>query len=51
MILFQVSLGKDFPAQSDRLAVLSEAMKQTRAALERGYVKRVKQWRKQSRRK
>lgn len=30
MILFQVSLGKDFPAQKDSLAVLSEAMKRTR---------------------
>lgn len=36
MILFQVSLGKDFPAKPDTLAVLSEAMKRTRLALERG---------------
>ena len=42
MILFQISLGKDFPPQSDTLAVLSEAMKRTRAALERGPVKTTK---------
>ena len=47
MILFQVSLGKDFPPQSDTLATLTEAMKRTKAALERGPV-RVKQRRKQS---
>lgn len=39
MVLFQVSLGKDFPPQRDTLAVLSEAMKRTKAALERGPVK------------
>ena len=50
MILFQVSLGKDFPPQSDTLATLTEAMKRTKEALERGPV-RVKQRRKQSRRK
>lgn len=34
MILFQVSLGRDFPSNKDSLAMLSEAMKRTRAALE-----------------
>jgi len=51
MILFQVSLGKDFPAQSDTLDTLTEAMKRTKAALERGPVRRVKHRRKQSPRK
>jgi len=50
MILFLVSLGKDFPAKSDSFAVLSEAMKQTRAALERGPDKRSRRQRKRSRR-
>jgi hypothetical protein len=50
MILFQVSLGKDFPPQPDTLAALTEAMKRTKAALERGPVK-VRQQRKQSRRR
>jgi hypothetical protein len=50
MILYQVSLGKDFPTQPDTLDTLTEAMKRTKAALERGPV-RVKQRRKQSRRK
>ena len=49
-ILFLVSLGKDFPAKPDEFAMLSEAMKRTRAALEHGPVK-VKQRRKQSPRK
>lgn len=40
MILFQVSLGKDFPPQRDSLATLTEAIKTTKAALERGPVKR-----------
>lgn len=48
-ILFLVSLGKDFPAKRDSLAVLSEAMKRTRAALERGPDKQPRQ-RKRSRR-
>lgn len=43
MILFQVSLGKDFPPQPDTLAILTEAMKRTRAALERGPVTQAKQ--------
>jgi hypothetical protein len=50
MILYQVSLGKDFPTQPDTLDTLTEAMKRTKAALERGPV-RVKQQRKKSRRK
>jgi len=50
MILYQVSLGKDFPPQPDMLATLTESMKRTRAALERGPV-RSKRRRKQSRRK
>lgn len=33
MILFQVSLGKDFPPQPDTLATLTEAIKRTRIAL------------------
>ena len=33
MILFQVSLGKDFPPHPDTLAALTEAMKRTRIAL------------------
>lgn len=48
-VLFLVSLGKDFPAQPDELAVLSEAMQRTRAALERGPDKPLKK-RKRSRR-
>lgn len=35
MILFQESLGDDFPAQDDSLDVLSEAIARTRAALKR----------------
>lgn len=50
MILFQVSLGKDFPPKADALATLTEAMKRTKAALQRGPV-RMKQQRKHSRRK
>lgn len=46
MILFQVSLGKDFPSRKDSLAVLSEAMKRTKAALERGSVSQSKRLRK-----
>lgn len=42
MVLFQVSLGKDFPAQPDTLAALSEAMKRTRAALVLGPVRERK---------
>jgi hypothetical protein len=49
MILFQVSLGKDFPPQPDTLATLTEAMKRTKTALERG-PDRSRQRRKQSRR-
>lgn len=50
MILFLVSLGKDFPAKPDTFAMLSEAMKRTKVALERGPI-RVKQRGRQSRRK
>lgn len=50
MILSLVSLDKDFPTKPDPLAALSEAMKRTKAALERGPV-RVKQRRKEPRRK
>jgi hypothetical protein len=35
MILFQVSLGDDFPAKNDSLAVLSEAIVRIKAALKR----------------
>jgi hypothetical protein len=35
MILFQVSLGDDFPAQNDSLAVLSEAIVRVKTALKR----------------
>ena len=35
MILFQESLGDDFPPQDDSLAVLSEAIVRVRAALKR----------------
>lgn len=35
VILFQVSLGDDFPAQNDSLAVLSEAIVRVKAALKR----------------
>lgn len=34
MILFQVSLGNDFPAKADSLAIVSEAIKRTRVAIE-----------------
>jgi len=42
MILYQVSLGKDFPSQPDTLDTLTEAMQRTKAALERGPVRQVK---------
>lgn len=35
MILFQVTLGDDFPAQKDSLAVMSEAIVRIKAALKR----------------
>lgn len=35
MILFQVSLGDDFPAKDDSLAVLSEAIVRVKTALKR----------------
>lgn len=49
-ILFLVSLDPDFPAKPDSSAVLSEAMKLAKAALERGPVSEQKQRRKRSRR-
>lgn len=49
MILFQVSLGKDFPAKADSLAIISEAMKRTRVALERASRSQSKQRRKRPR--
>lgn len=48
MILFQVSLGKQFPVQVDSLATIAEAMNRTRAALERGPVRQGKQQRTQA---
>ena len=36
MILFQVSLGDDFPVKDDSLAVLSEAIVRVKTALEHG---------------
>ncbi len=50
MILFQVSLGDDFPVKEDTLAVLSEAIARTKNALERGPSRTAKR-RKPSRRK
>lgn len=50
MILFRVSLGKNFPPRKGSLAVLSEATKRTKAALKRGPVSQKKP-RKRSRRK
>lgn len=51
MILFQVSLTKEFPIQVDSLATIAEAMNRTGAALERGPVRQGKQRRKQARRR
>ena len=48
-ILFLVSLGEDFPAKPNSLAVLSEAMKRMRAALKQASDEQPKQ-RKRSRR-
>lgn len=50
MILFQVSLSKEFPVQGDSLATIAEAMIRTRAALERGPVRQGKRQSKHSRR-
>jgi hypothetical protein len=50
MILFQVSLGDDFPVKDDSLAVLSEAIVRVKIALERGPSRNAKR-RKPSRRK
>jgi len=50
MILFQVSLGDDFPVKDDSLAVLTEAIVRVKRALERGPSRIAKQ-RKPSRRK
>lgn len=35
-ILFEMSLGQDFPPDREPLALISEALKRTKAALERG---------------
>lgn len=51
MILFLVSLGKDFPKKPDEFATLSEAMKRTKAALERAAVEHAKPRHRQSRRR
>ena len=50
MILFQVSLGDDFPVKDDSLAVLSEAILRVKTALERVPRRNAKR-RKLSRRK
>jgi hypothetical protein len=50
MILFQVSLGDDFPVKDDSLSVLSEAIVRVKTALERG-PRRTAKRRKLSRRK
>lgn len=41
-ILFEVSLGEKFPPNLDTMALLTEAMKRTRAALVRGPVRQRK---------
>ena len=50
MILFQESLGDDFPVKDDSLAVLSEVIVRVKTALERGPSRNAKR-RKPSRRK
>lgn len=42
MILFQVSLGDDFPVKDDSLAVLSEAIVRVKTALERGPIRNAR---------
>lgn len=49
-ILFEVSLGENFPPNLDTMALLTEAMKRTKTALERGPVSPAKPRRKSSRR-
>ena len=49
-ILFEVSLGKNFPSDLDSMDLLAEAMKRTKAALERASRSRPKKRRKHSRR-
>jgi len=47
-ILFQVSLGENFPPNLDSIELLTEAMKRTKAALERASRSQSKQRRKRS---
>ena len=49
-IFFQVSLGKDFPPDLDSMALLTEAMKRTRTALNRASRSQSKRRSKRSRR-
>jgi hypothetical protein len=49
-IFFQVSLGENFPPNLDSIALLTEAMKRTKAALERASKSQPKRRRKSSRR-
>jgi hypothetical protein len=51
MILFQVSLGNEFPTQDDSLATIAEAMKRTRTAPEGGPVRQAKEQGKHPRRR
>jgi len=50
-VLFEVSLGKSFPPNLDTMALLTEAMKQTRTALKRASRSQAKERRKRARRK
>jgi len=47
-ILFQVSLGENFPPNLDSIELLTEAMKRTKAALERASRSQSKRRRKRS---
>lgn len=49
-ILFEVSLGETFPPNLDSMALLTEAMKRTKAALERGPQSKEKRRGRRSRR-
>jgi hypothetical protein len=49
-ILFEVSLGKNFPPNREPMALLTEAMKQTKVALDRASRSQSKRRRKGSRR-
>jgi hypothetical protein len=50
-VLFEVSLGESFPPNLDTMALLTEAMKRTRTALQRASRSQPKERRKRSRRK